>query len=163
MDDHGREWAKAVGRRIRFYRDEAGMDTAGLAAAVGISELTVSRHIRGANLLDGLTLHHYAVVLGVTTDDLTPDSRELVAAASWSRFFWDAPEHEGWVGPTHWLEFEDPADVHAEWAEPLEAREDAIFLPWEAHLDSLGLPLVCSLCAALIVAPSNMCLRCEHV
>jgi transcriptional regulator with XRE-family HTH domain len=66
-------FSRAVGNRLKFARDEAGLRTAGqLAEKMELSELTVRRHLRGDTMPDVETLLHYAAVLDVSLDDLAP-------------------------------------------------------------------------------------------
>jgi transcriptional regulator with XRE-family HTH domain len=66
-------FSRAVGNRLKFARDEAGLRTAGqLAEKMELTELTVRRHLRGDSLPDVETLARYAAVLHVATDDLLP-------------------------------------------------------------------------------------------
>ena len=65
-------FGRAVGNRLKFRRDEAGMSTAELAERLHLTEFAVRRHLRGENLPDVRTMARYADLLGVGVDDLLP-------------------------------------------------------------------------------------------
>jgi transcriptional regulator with XRE-family HTH domain len=67
-----RDFNRAVGRRIRFWRDERGFTTESLAQDLGVSPITVQRHMRGENAPDLENIARYATALQVTTDQLLP-------------------------------------------------------------------------------------------
>lgn len=60
----------ALGKAIAWLRERRGMSQAELAAAVGISQPTLSRFERGAGQPDALTMRRLAEALGTSVDDL---------------------------------------------------------------------------------------------
>jgi len=66
------EFNRAVGRRIRFWRDERGYSTTSLATEIEVNPITVQRHMRGETAPRLEDIASYARVLRVHVDDLLP-------------------------------------------------------------------------------------------
>jgi transcriptional regulator with XRE-family HTH domain len=66
------EFKKAVGNRMRFARDEAGLTTAELAEIMDLPVITVRSHLRGDNLPDFETMVRYADAFKVDIGLLRP-------------------------------------------------------------------------------------------
>ena len=62
-------WTKEVGRRIRQFRQDAGLSQEALAELVGVSFQQVQKYESGHTTLNILKLQHIAIALKVQVSD----------------------------------------------------------------------------------------------
>lgn len=70
------ERAKFIGRRVRLYRDRAGLTQQQLADAAYVSRGYITRIENGLNIPAVPVLEQLAAALGVTREDLLDSKRE---------------------------------------------------------------------------------------
>jgi len=78
------EYDRALGTIIRRYRAEAGMSQTKLANAVGMTFQQVQKYEKGANRVNFGRLVELSDALGVPTDRLVREARELAEGRSMS-------------------------------------------------------------------------------
>lgn len=71
----------ALGKAIAWLREQRGVSQAELAAAVGLSQPTLSRFERGAGQPGALTMRRLAEALGTSVDDLHARVEEALKRA----------------------------------------------------------------------------------